>query len=192
MKTMRQAVLLFLMLLMLTGVVYPGLVTLIARLAFPAQASGSLLDSDGKVIGSALIGQPFSGDRYFWSRPSATADSPYNGLASGGSNLGPTNPDFLKQVAERVAALRASGLAGQVPADLAMASGSGLDPHIGLKSALLQVPRVAAARRLEEDRLRQLVREHLEDRQLGFLGVPRLNVVKLNLSLDKLEGSRAR
>jgi K+-transporting ATPase ATPase C chain len=192
MKILKPAAFLFIFLVILTGVVYPGLITLIGQLAFPYQASGSLIRlPDGKLSGSALIGQPFSGPQYFWSRPSATSDSPYNALASGGSNLGPTNPDLLKQVGDRVSALQASGLKGPAPADLVLASGSGLDPHITLETALLQVPRVAEARRLSAARVRQLVQDHLEDRQLGFLGVPRLNVVRLNLALDKLEKAHA-
>jgi K+-transporting ATPase ATPase C chain len=188
MKTIKQAVLLFISLSILTGVLYPVVVTIIGQLAFPHQAAGSLVHrADGTLTGSALIGQPFSDPKYFWSRPSATSDSPYNGLASGGSNLGPTNPDLIKQVADRIGTLQSSGLPAPMPADLVMASGSGLDPHITLEAALLQLPRVAKARKLEEARVYLLVQEHLEGRQLGFLGVPRINVVKLNLALEKLE-----
>ena len=187
MKTIRSAFLLFISLTVLTGVIYPGIVTIIGQLAFPRQAMGSLvLKKDGAPVGSLLIGQPFSDPKYFWSRPSATSDFPYNPLASGGSNLGPTNPELLKQVADRVGALKASGLQGPAPADLVMASGSGLDPHIGLETALLQVSRVAGGRGLEADRLRRLVQEQAEGRQWGFLGVDRVNVVKLNLALDNL------
>ena len=188
MKTIRTAILLFSCLTVLTGVIYPGIVTLIGQLAFPQQALGSLvLKADGPPAGSLLIGQSFSDPKYFWSRPSATADFPYNPLASGGSNLGPTNPELLKQVTERVAALKASGLPGPAPADLVMASGSGLDPHIRLETALLQVHRVAGGRGLTEDRVRRLVQEQAEGRQWGFLGVDRVNVVLLNLALDKLK-----
>jgi len=187
MKTIRTAILLFICLTVVTGVIYPGIVTLIGQLAFPRQAMGSLVrQKDGAPAGSLLIGQPFSDPKYFWSRPSATSDFPYNPLASGGSNLGPTNPELLKQVAERVAALKASGLPGPAPADLVMASGSGLDPHIRLETALLQVYRVAGVRGLTEDRLRLLVLEQAEGRQWGFMGVDRVNVVKLNLALDNL------
>ena len=187
MKTFRIAILLFSCLTVLTGVIYPGIVTLIGQLAFPRQAMGSLVRNPaGAPAGSLLIGQPFSDPKYFWSRPSATSDFPYNSLASGGSNLGPTNPELLKQVAERVAALKSSGLPGSAPADLVMASGSGLDPHISLESALLQVHRVAGVRGHTEDRLRRLVQEQAEGRQLGILGVDRVNVVQLNRALDNL------
>jgi potassium-transporting ATPase KdpC subunit len=188
MRLLRTAVLLFFSLTIMTGVVYPALVTLIGQLAFPEQAGGSLIrNQDGVLIGSRLIGQPFSNPGYFWPRPSATDDFPYNPLASGGANLGPTNPVLLNTVAARIKSLEETGLPGPVPSDLVLASGSGLDPHISLEAAVLQIPRVERFRQVGAERLRQLVQDHLEDRQLGFLGVPRLNVVKLNLALDKLE-----
>jgi len=188
MRTIKTAILLFVLLWISTGLVYPVVVTLMAQLAFLEPAGGSLLRrGDGTVVGSGLIGQSFTDPKYFWSRPSATADFPYNPLASGGSNLGSTNKELLQQVADRVKSLEEAGMPGPKPSDLVMASGSGLDPHIGLETALLQIPRVAQARQVEEARLRQLVLDHLEGRQLGFLGVPRINVVKLNLALDKLD-----
>ncbi len=188
MRSIKTAILLFISLWITTGLVYPVVVTIIGHLAFPEPAGGSLLrKGDGTVVGSSLIGQAFADPRYFWSRPSATADFPYNPLASGGSNLGPTNKDLLQQVADRVKSLQEAGMPGPKPSDLVMASGSGLDPHISLEAALLQMPRVAQARQVEEARLRQLVQDHLEGRQLGFLGVPRVNVVQLNLALDKLD-----
>jgi K+-transporting ATPase ATPase C chain len=188
MSSVRTAILLFISLWMATGIIYPGIVTVIGQLAFPEQAGGNLIRrGDGALAGSLLIGQPFSDAKYFWPRPSATADFPYNSLASGGSNLGPTNKELLTQVADRVKSLKASGLPGNVPSDLVLASGSGLDPHISPEAAVLQIPRVARARGWEEERLRQLLESHLETRQLGFLGMPRVNVVQLNLTLDKLD-----
>jgi len=188
MRSIRTGVLLFLFLWITTGLVYPALVTIIGQVVFPRQAAGSLIrKGDGTVAGSRWIGQPFSDPKYFWSRPSATADFPYNPLASGGSNLGPTNKDLLQQVADRVKSFKDSGMAGPMPSDLVMASGSGLDPHISLEAARRQAPRVAKARRLEEAKLGQLLKDHLEDRQLGFLGEPRVNVVQLNLALDNLQ-----
>jgi K+-transporting ATPase ATPase C chain len=188
MRRLRTAILLFISLTLLTGAVYPIIVTIIGQLAFPDQAGGSLIRrGDGAVVGSRLIGQPFANPKYFWPRPSATADFPYNPLASGGSNLGPTNPELLKEVANRVKSLQESGMAGPVPSDLVLASGSGLDPHISQEAAILQISRVARIRRVGEERLRRLVQDHLEGRQLGFLGAPRVNVLELNLALDKLD-----
>jgi K+-transporting ATPase ATPase C chain len=186
MKEIKKGILLFVALTLLTGVIYPAVVTVIAQVIFPQQANGSLIRSaDGTPVGSALIGQPFSDPKYFWPRPSATTDFPYNALASGGSNLGPTNKDLISQVAERVKAFRESGIQGPLPADLVMASGSGLDPHISLGAALMQIPRIVKERKVNEEKVRALVQEHLEGRQFGFLGVPRVNVLKLNLALDK-------
>jgi K+-transporting ATPase ATPase C chain len=186
MKEIKNGVLLFVALSLLTGVLYPAAVTILAQLMFPQQANGSILSrADGTPIGSSLIGQPFSDPKYFWPRPSATADFAYNALASGGSNLGPTNENLIKQVEERVKGLREDGAQSAVPADLVMASGSGLDPHISSESALLQIPRIAKERKMSEENLRSLVQAHLEGRQFGLLGAPRVNVVKLNLALDK-------
>jgi K+-transporting ATPase ATPase C chain len=154
---------------------------------FPRQANGSLIyKADGTMAGSALIGQPFSGPGYFLSRPSATTDFPYNAMASGGSNSGPTNKDFINQVAERVKSFRETGVQGPLPADLLTASGSGLDPHLSLEAALIQIPRIAKERKTSEEKVRGLMQEHLEGRQFGFLGVPRVNVLKLNLALDTI------
>jgi potassium-transporting ATPase KdpC subunit len=187
MKTIRTALLLFICLTAITGVIYPLIVTVIGQLAFPEQAAGSLVrQPDGSIIGSALIGQPFSEPKYFWPRPSATADFAYNPMASGGSNLGPTNPELIKTVADRVNFLQESGMPGPVPSDLVLASGSGLDPHIGLEAALLQIPRLARLRQMSPAELQRLVQDNLEDRQLGFLGEPRVNVLQLNLALDRL------
>ena len=172
---------------LLTGVAYPAVVTGAARVLFPRQAAGSLIRDGEKIRGSALIGQPFSGAGYFWGRPSATSPA-YNAAASSGSNLGPTNPALGQAVSERVAALRAADPSNTapIPVDLVTASGSGLDPHITPDGALFQVPRVAKARNMSEDRVRQLVQEHVEGRILGIFGEPRVNVLLLNLALDRL------
>ncbi len=187
MKEIKKAALLFAVLTLLTGVVYPAAVTAIAQFMFPEQAAGSLiLREDGTAAGSTLIGQVFSDPKYFWSRPSATADYPYNAMASGGSNLGPTNKDLIGQIGERIKSLRETGIQGTLPPDLVMASGSGLDPHISIEGALLQVPRVARERHMPEETVKTVVLSHLEDRQFGFLGAQRINVLKLNLAMDRL------
>ena len=187
MKEIKNAILLFIALTLLTGVFYPAAVTVLAQLIFPQQANGSIMyRADGMPIGSALIGQPFSDPKYFWPRPSATADFPYNALASGGSNLGPTNKDLISQVADRVKSFRESGIQGPLPSDLVMASGSGLDPNISPEAALIQVARIAKERKVSEEKVYGLLQKHLEDRQFGLLGAPRVNVLKLNLALDKL------
>ena len=185
---LRAAVVLLGALALLTGIVYPLAVTGIAQVMFPSAANGSLLVVNGRVRGSSLIGQPFSAPGYFWSRPSATSPVPYKAAASAGSNLGPTNPALVAAVQERVAALRAAdpGLTGPIPVDLVTASASGLDPDISPAAALVQVPRVAMARGLPEELLRRLVRTHIESRSFGFLGEPRVNVLALNLALDRL------
>ncbi len=187
MKDIKPAILLFIAFTIICGGIYPAVVTGIASAAFPKQAGGSFItDKNGKEIGSILIGQPFSDPKYFWPRPSATTDFGYNPMASGGSNSGPTNPDYLKSVAERVKALRDTGISGTVPTELVQASASGLDPHITPESAQLQIPRVAKARRVTEATLAKLVAQNADGRQLGFLGEPRVNVLVLNLELDKL------
>lgn len=187
MKDIKSALLMLIVFTVICGGIYPVLVTGIAQAVFPKQANGSFItDRNGKEIGSTLIGQPFSDQRYFWPRPSATTDFGYNPMGSGGSNSGPTNSDYLKTVAERVKVLRSSGVIGVIPADLVQASASGLDPHITPESARLQVARVAKARGLPEDLVMKTVSQATEDRQLGFLGVSRVNVLVLNLELDKL------
>ena len=169
-----------------TGIIYPLAVTGIAQTVFPAQANGSLIVKDGKVTGSALIGQPFNDPKYFWGRPSATTPFAYNAGSSSGSNLSPTNPDLVKTVQGRVDALRAAdpGNTLTVPVDLVTASASGLDPHVSPAAALYQVARVARARTLDPRVVRQLVEQHTEGRFLGLLGEPRVNVLELNLALD--------
>ncbi|MCC6141714.1 MAG: potassium-transporting ATPase subunit KdpC [Nitrospira sp.] len=183
---LRPALTMVLILTALTGLLYPLAVTGMAQLFFPGPANGSVILREGTARGSGLIGQHFDRPEYFWGRPSATAPVPYNAAASGGSNLGPTNPALIETVTTRVAALRAAdpGNDAPVPVDLVTASGSGLDPHISPAAALYQVRRVARARGLEEDALRLLVARHTEARQFGLLGEPRVNVVHLNLALD--------
>jgi potassium-transporting ATPase KdpC subunit len=171
---------------LITGVAYPLLVTGIAQLVFPFQANGSLVVKDGKVVGSALIGQPFDEPRYFWGRPSATSPFAYNAGASSGSNLSPTSPALLAAVQGRVAALRAADPTNQaaVPVDLVTASGSGLDPHISPAAALYQASRVARERQVAPDAMRALIERHTDGRFLGLFGEPRVNVLALNLALD--------
>jgi len=185
-EQLRPAIVSLALFTVITGLAYPALVTGIAQVFFRHQANGSLIVKDGKVVGSSLIGQPFDDPKYFWSRPSATSPFPYNAASSSGSNQGPTNPDLIKAVQGRVDALRAAdpGNTSPVPVDLVTASASGLDPHISPAAALYQVRRVAKARGLDETRVRQLVEQHTEGRQLGFLGEPRVNVLALNLALD--------
>jgi K+-transporting ATPase ATPase C chain len=185
MTIIRQAFVLFLVLAMLTGVVYPFVMTGVAQVVFPRQANGSLIVRDGKLIGSALVGQQFDNPRYFWGRPSAGG---YNGGASTGSNYGPTNPTQLDAVRNRAAKLRDAhpDQSGLVPVELVTASGSGLDPHIGPAAAEYQVGRIAKVRSMAPAKVRELVARQTEGRTLGVLGEPRVNVLKLNLALDGL------
>lgn len=174
---------------LLTGLAYPMAVTGIAQLIFPRQANGSLIERDARVVGSELIGQSFTDPKYFWGRLSATAPFPYNAAASSGSNLGPANPALEEAVRARIEALQSAdpGNVSPVPVDLVTASASGLDPHISVAAALYQVPRVARVRSLSEEQVRLLVEQYTQGRQLGFLGEPRVNVLKLNLALDGLQ-----
>jgi K+-transporting ATPase ATPase C chain len=186
MKQLIIAIRAAVVLTLLTGLIYPLLVTGLAKVLFPHQASGSLIPGKGKTVGSELIGQSFTKPEYFHGRPSAAGDKGYDGLASGGSNLGPTNQKLVDRVRDDVKRFRAENptFTGPVPADMVTTSGSGLDPDISPASAEAQVPRVAAARGMSPDAVRKLVAENTADRQFGILGEPRVNVLKLNLALD--------
>ncbi|GMU47648.1 MAG: potassium-transporting ATPase KdpC subunit [Porticoccaceae bacterium] len=185
-ETLRPALALFVLLSAVTGLVYPFAVTGVAQLLFPWQVNGSLVQRDGKPIGSALIGQQFADPGHFWGRPSATAPQPYNAAASTGSNLGPLNPALVEAAQARIAALRAAdpGNAAPVPVDLVTASGSGLDPDISLAAARYQAPRVARVRGLPPAQITALIERHARRPWLGVLGEPRVNVLALNLALD--------
>jgi len=187
-RQLRPVLMVFLLLTVATGIIYPLLVTGVAQLAFPERANGSLIRREGGYAGSELIGQPFDDPKYFWGRLSATADFPYNSASSSGSNLGPSNPALVEAVKARVEALQKADLGNKssIPIDLVTSSGSGLDPHITAAAALYQAPRVARARGLSEDQIRRLLDQFSEGRQWGFLGEPRVNVLKLNLALDHL------
>jgi potassium-transporting ATPase KdpC subunit len=186
---LRPVLVLFVLLTVLTGVVYPLVVTGIGKAVFPDQVSGSLVMQDGKAVGSSLIGQSFQDPKYFWGRISATSPMPNNGASSSGSNLGPTNPALIDAVRGRIAALKAAdpGNSAAVPVDLVTASGSGLDPHISPAAALYQVARVARARQMDPAKVRQIALAHVEPPQWGIFGEPRVNVLLLNLALDRAQ-----
>src|SRR5499426_1766862 len=195
-REIRPAIVFLVALTLITGLVYPLAMTGIAGVIFPHRAQGSMIERDGKVVGSELIGQEFTSEKYFHGRPSATVapdpndptktlPAPYNAANSGGSNLGPTNKALIERVQGDVDKLKQENASAAVPIDLVTTSGGGLDPHISPDAAYFQVPRVAKARNMPEDRVRQLVDEHVEGRTLGLLGEPRVNVLALNLALDR-------
>jgi K+-transporting ATPase ATPase C chain len=193
MKTLiRPALVMFALLTLVTGIVYPALTTVVARIAFPEQAAGSLAKKDGQVVGSRLIGQSFADAKYFWGRPSATSPMAYNGANSGGSNLGPTNPALTDAVKARIDALKAADPqnTAPVPVDLVTASGSGLDPEISVAAARYQAGRVARARGMAPETVRRLIDARATGRLLGLLGEPRVNVLELNLALDQAGAAR--
>lgn len=187
-RQLRPALVILGLMTLLTGVLYPAVITGIAQVIFPYQANGSLITQNGQVVGSELIGQQFDDPSYFWGRLSATGPTPYNAAASSGSNYGPLNPALTDAVQARVDALHAADPdnTAPIPVDLVTASGSGLDPQISPAAAEYQVARVARARKLDETVVRQLLQQNTEGRQLGFLGEPRVNVLKLNMALDAL------
>lgn len=191
-KLLRQSFVLLLLMTVITGVLYPLAATGLAQLIFPQQANGSLIVKDGKPVGSVLIGQSFTEPKYFWGRPSATTPQADNGINSGGSNLGPTNPALTDAVKQRIAALRAAdpGSTAPVPVDLVTVSASGLDPEISPAAAQYQLARVAKARGLGTAQVQALVDEYTRGRQLGVLGEPRVNVLQLNLALDAAQAHR--
>lgn len=185
---LRPAVVLFAVLTLICGVFYPLIVTGIGHGVFPRQVQGSLIVKEGKAVGSALIGQSFSSPRYFWGRPSATSPMPNNAVASGGSNLGPTNPALAAAVKSRIMALKAvdPGNTAPIPVDLVTASASGLDPEISVAAALYQLERIAHERKLSTQAVRNLIDKHKEQQYFGFFGEPRVNVLELNVALDQL------
>jgi len=198
-REIRPAIVVLVALTLICGLVYPLAMTGIAQVLFPHQAQGSLIEHNGTVVGSELIGQQFDSDKYFHGRPSATTApdpkdptktiaAPYNALNSGGSNLAPSNKALVDRVKGDIEKLKAENPSMPVPADLVTTSASGLDPHISPEAALFQVPRIAKSRSLPEERIRQLIADHTEDRLFGLLGEPRVNVLELNLALDQLAG----
>jgi K+-transporting ATPase ATPase C chain len=190
-EQLRTATVLLIALTILTGGVYPLIVTTIAQSAFPRQAHGSLIQSGERTVGSDLIGQSFTRPEYFWGRLSATGPVPYNAAASSGSNFGPLHPELKEAALARITALEVWGPQGKgIPVDLVTASGSGLDPQISPAAAVFQVSRIAAARKMSEDAVLELVRQHTLGRQLGMLGEPRVNVLRLNLALDQVQNRK--
>jgi len=191
MKTLRQSVIALAILTIITGIIYPLVVYGIGQILFKYQANGSIIVENGKAVGSELIGQQFSQPKYFWSRPSATGNYAYNGLASGGSNFGPLNPQLVEAVKERVTVLQTSNHNNtQIPIDLVTASGSGLDPEISIAAAYYQMPRIAQIRHISVSQLQELVDRNTRYPLFGLFGEARVNVLNLNLALDKLKGEQ--
>jgi len=192
-KQVKISLILLFMLTIITGLIYPVMITIIAQLFFPWQANGSMVEANNQVMGSLLIGQSFTEDKYFWSRPSATSPFPYHAASSSGSNMGPLNPDFLKTVKDRVTLLQKTDPVNNnlIPVDLVTASGSGLDPEISPLAALYQIPHIAKARQIPAKSIETLIFSLIQKRTLGILGEPRVNVLALNLALDKLESTHA-
>ncbi len=186
-KQLKISILIFLAFFVIVGFLYPLLITVIGNAFFPWQSNGSIIHKGNEAIGSELIGQPFSNPGLFWSRPSSTADFPYNALNSGGSNLGPTNKVLINRVEDRIKMLRNSGITGEIPSELVLGSGSGLDPDINFESAIVQIPRISKVTGIPENILRNLVLEHLSNRTFGFMGARVVNVLELNLALMNLE-----
>ena len=189
MRILRQATACIVVFALITGIIYPLIVTGVAQLVFPRQANGSLIVNNGKTVGSSLIGQSFSSPKYFWTRPSATSPIPYNAAGSAGSNMGPLNPALTENVEARITQLKAADPDNKmpVPVDLATSSASGLDPHISLAAAYYQIPRIARERKMQQDVVRAIIQENTENRFLGVIGEPVVNVLRLNLALDDLE-----
>ena len=188
-KVTKSTLVLFGLLTIITGVIYPLFVTIIAQVVFPHQANGSLIVVEDRVVGSELIGQPFDDLKYFWSRPSATGGMPYNAAASSGSNLAPSNPSLVPALTDRIRVISSiePPSSRKIPIDLITSSGSGLDPHISIEAARYQMGRVAQARRIDEKVIEALIVRYTESRQWGFLGESRVNVLKINLALDEIQ-----
>jgi len=193
-RQIKVAFLVLILFTIMTGLIYPLVVTGFAQLFFPWQANGSLIEQNDKIIGSALIGQSFDSPDYFWGRPSATSPYPYNAEASSGSNMGPSNPSFLETVKERALAIKKSDLENHllIPVDFVTASGSGLDPEISPLAAYYQVPRIAKAHRISEEAIRELIQNQIKNRTFILLGEPRVNVLQLNIALNNLRSSNGR